>query len=88
MRINLNDVTQRKPLRIFTHVSEKDLRSTDEESTHHNWVMAGQRTEAALQAKGYPHRFVFSRATGHCDRRVFEHTLADTLVWVWRGFGG
>ncbi|MGZ8900067.1 MAG: hypothetical protein ACXW3Z_08225, partial [Limisphaerales bacterium] len=21
-----------------------------------------------------------------CDRRVFEHTLADTLVWTWRGY--
>lgn len=29
---------------------------------------------------------VFSLNTGHCDRRVFEQTLADTLVWVWRGY--
>ncbi len=75
-----------KPLRIFTHVSEKDLRANDAEETNHNWVMAGQRTEAALQAKGYHHRFVFSKGTGHCDKRVFEQTLADTLVWVWRGY--
>lgn len=75
-----------KPLRIFTHVSENDLRAKDPEETHHNWVMAGERTAAALQAKGYPHRFVFSLGTGHCDRRVFEQTLADTLVWVWRGY--
>ena len=75
-----------KPLRIFTHVSEKDNRSNDEESTNHNWVMAGLRTEAALAAKGYHHRFVFSKATGHCDKRVFELTLADTLVWIWRGY--
>ena len=75
-----------KPLRIFTHVSEKDLRANDAEETNHNWVMAGQRTEAALQAKSYRHRFVFSKGTGHCDKRVFEQTLADTLVWVWRGY--
>ncbi len=24
--------------------------------------------------------------TKHCDRRVFEQTLADTLVWMWRGY--
>jgi len=48
--------------------------------------MAGERTAAALKAKGYNQRFVFSLATGHCDRRVFEQTLADTLVWVWRGY--
>jgi hypothetical protein len=75
-----------KPLRIFTHVSENDLRPKDPEETHHNWVMAGERTAAALQAKGYHHRFVFSLATNHCDRRVYEQTLADTLVWVWRGY--
>ena len=48
--------------------------------------MASQRTAAALKAKGYHHRFVFSQATGHCDGRVFDQTLADTLVWVWRGY--
>src|SRR5437588_2129301 len=76
----------KKPLRIFTHVSENDIRPKDAEETHHNWVMAGERTAAALKAKGYNHRFVFSLATGHCDRRVFEQTLADTLVWTWRGY--
>ncbi len=78
----------KKPLRIFTHVSENDLRSKDPESTAHNWVMAGERTAAALKEKGYHYRFVFSRATGHCDSRVFELTLADTLVWVWHGYHG
>ena len=78
--------SEKKPLRIFTHVSENDNRSKDPESTQHNWVMAGKRTEAALAAKGYDHRFVFSQGTGHCDGRVFQHTLADTLVWLWRGY--
>jgi hypothetical protein len=48
--------------------------------------MAGERTADALKAKGYHHRFVFSKASNHCDRRVFEQTLADTLVWTWRGY--
>ncbi|HVK57950.1 MAG TPA: alpha/beta hydrolase-fold protein [Candidatus Kapabacteria bacterium] len=75
-----------KPLRIFTHVSENDLRAKDPEETYHNWVMANERTAAALKEKGYHYRYVFTKATGHCDRRVFEHTLADTLVWMWRGY--
>ena len=78
--------SDRKPLRIFTHVSEHDLRAGAPEETHHNWVMAGRRTAQALQEKGYHHRFVFSLGTGHCDHRVFEQTLADTLVWLWRGY--
>jgi enterochelin esterase-like enzyme len=84
--MKLIETSQPKPLRIFTHVSENDLRPNDAEETHHNWVMAGRRTAEALKAKGYHHRFVFSLATNHCDRRVFEQTLADTLVWVWRGY--
>ncbi|MDB6140591.1 MAG: putative esterase [Verrucomicrobiaceae bacterium] len=85
-KLKLIDTSEVKPLRIFTHVSQNDLRATDPEETFHNWPMAGQRTEAALRAKGYHHRFIFSQATGHCDKRVFEQTLADTLVWVWKGY--
>jgi iron(III)-enterobactin esterase len=84
--MKLIETTEKKPLRIFTHVSENDLRAKDPEETYHNWVMAGERTAAALKAKGYDYRFVFSKTTGHCDRRVFEQTLADTLVWTWRGY--
>ena len=84
--MKLIETTDKKPLRIFTHVSENDLRAKDPESTYHNWVMANERTAVALKAKGYDYRYVFSRATRHCDRKVFEQTLADTLVWIWRGY--
>jgi enterochelin esterase family protein len=84
--MKLIETEGKKPLRIFTHVSENDLRARDREETYHNWVMAGERTAAALKAKGYHYRYVFSKATGHCDGRVFNHTLADTLVWLWRGY--
>lgn len=84
--LKLIESSEKKPLRIFTHVSEHDIRENDAEDTHHNWVMAGKRTAAALEAKGYEQRFVYSLGTGHCDRRVFEQTLADTLVWLWRGY--
>jgi enterochelin esterase family protein len=78
--------SDKKPLRIFTHVAENDIRANDPEETYHNWVMANERTASALKAKGYDYRYVFSRASRHCDARVFEHTLADTLVWMWRGY--
>ena len=76
----------RKPLRIFTHVSENDNGANNPKTSHHNWVLANKRTAKALEAKGYNYRFIFSRSSGHCDRRVFEHTLADTLVWIWQGY--
>lgn len=76
----------KQPLRIFTHVSESDLRANDPEETYHNWVMANERTAAELAAKGYDYRYVYSLATRHCDRKVFELTLADTLVWMWQDY--
>jgi len=86
--LKLIEKSEKKPLRIFTHCSENDNHFNDPEETYHNWVTAGRRTSAALTAKGYHHRFVFSKATKHCDGRVFELTLADTLVWLWRGWHG
>ena len=78
--------SEKKPLRIFTHVSESDNGANNPKSSHHNWVIANKNTAAVLKEKGYHYRFLFSRASGHCDRRIFEHTLADTLIWIWQGY--
>lgn len=78
--------SEKKPLRIFTHVSENDNRAKDPEETYHNWVMANERTAAALKAKGYDYRYIFSKASRHCDGNVFQQTLADALVWAWKGY--
>ena len=84
--MKLIENSEKKPLRIFTHVSEQDNGANSPEASYHNWVMANQRTADALKAKGYNYRFIFSKDSKHCDRRVFELTLADTLVWTWRGY--
>ena len=84
--MKLIETSEKKPLRIFTHVSENDNGAKSPESSYHNWVMANERTAAALKAKGYDYRYVFSKASRHCDGNVFQHTLADTLVWMWRGY--
>ncbi len=84
--MKLIETSEKKPLRIFTHVAENDNRANDAEETYHNWVMANERTASALKAKGYDFRYVFSKATRHCDKKVFQQTLADTLVWTWRGY--
>jgi enterochelin esterase family protein len=76
----------KQELRIFLNVNENDLRATDPESTYHNWVMANERTAAALNEKGYHYRYVFGRGKGHCDGSVKSATLADALIWVWRGY--
>jgi enterochelin esterase-like enzyme len=75
-----------KPLRIWLHVGEMDLRYRDDEATLHNWVMANQRMAAALKAKGYHYQFVLARDSGHVDGRVVRQTLPQALEWVWRGY--
>jgi enterochelin esterase-like enzyme len=84
--MKLIENSEKKPLRIFTHVSEHDNGANRPEESYHNWVMANERTAAALKAKGYDYRYVYSLAAKHTDPRVFEQTLADTLVWMWRGY--
>lgn len=84
--MKLVENSPKKPLRIFIHVSENDLRANDPEETYHNWVMANYRMADALANKGYDYRFIFSKATRHCDGKVYELTLADTLVWMWSGY--
>jgi len=55
---------------------------------HHDWVMANDRTEAALKAKRYHYRYLFCQSAGHGDGKVQDATLADSLVWDWRGYLG
>jgi len=84
--MRLIETSDKKPLRIFTHVAEYDNGATEPEETYHNWVLANQRTAAALKARGYEYRFIYSLKSRHCDGNVFQHTLADTLVWMWLGY--
>ena len=75
-----------KPLRVFLEAGEHDNGYTNDEASHHNWVMANQRVAAALKAKGYHYRFVFAKGAGHCDGGPIRQTLPDTLRWMWRGY--
>ncbi|NUP11960.1 MAG: enterobactin esterase [Polyangiaceae bacterium] len=84
--LKLIENTEPKPLRIFLHVSENDNGAGAPEDGHHNWPMANQRTAAALKAQDYHYRYIFAKGAGHCDGNVFKQTLADTLVWTWRGW--
>jgi enterochelin esterase-like enzyme len=76
----------RKDLRVFLNANDADNGATAPESGHHNWVIANQRTAAALKAKGYHYRYLFGQQAGHCQTNVRSSTLADTLVWMWRGY--
>ena len=76
----------RKELRVFLNCNQMDNGATAPESGQHNWVIANQRTAAALMTQDYHYRFVYAMQAGHCDGNVQNTTLADTLVWMWRGY--
>ncbi len=76
----------RKPIRIWLHVSDKDNGFDRDEASLHNWVMANQRMAAALKAKGYTYRYVFSEASRHTDGRVIRQTLPGALEWLWADY--
>jgi enterochelin esterase-like enzyme len=77
---------ERRPLRIWLHVSENDLGATAPVEQMRNWVAANNRMAAALKAKGYPYQFVFSEASGHVDRSVEMQTMPEAFEWVWKGY--
>ena len=83
---SLIPAAERKPLRIWLEVGEKDLHHDDPEETWHNWPLANRRMAEALAAKGYPHRLTLSLGGRHADTRVLEHTLPSALEWLWEGF--
>jgi enterochelin esterase-like enzyme len=82
-----NDTMARnKLLRIFHNANQNDNGSTAAASGRHNWLMANQRTAAALKAKGFHYKYVEGLGLGHCAGSLRTATLADALAWVWRGY--
>jgi enterochelin esterase family protein len=77
---------EKKPLRLWLEVGEKDLHHDDPEESWHNWPLANRRMAAALKAKGYDYRFVFSQGGRHVDPRVADATLPGALAWLWQGY--
>ena len=79
----------RKPLRLWMHVSDKDLLNPNSmRDDMHDWVLANENMAKVLADKGYPYQFVFARNAVHCDRAVKEQTLPEALQYVWRGYRG
>jgi iron(III)-enterobactin esterase len=76
-----------KPIRIMFNDNEMDNGAGTGEAGAKDWLLAGQRTAAALKGKGYHYRWLEGMGAKHCsDARVQETSMGDSLVWVWRGY--
>ena len=77
---------ERKPIRIWLHVSGNDNGANTPAEGMRNWIIANNRMADALKAKGYAYQYVFSEASGHVDRRVQLQTMPGAFEWVWKGY--
>jgi enterochelin esterase-like enzyme len=78
--------SEKKPLRIWLHVSQNDNGANSSSAGMGNWVIANIKMAEVLKAKGYPYQFVYSKESGHVDRPVRAHTLAPALEWLWKDY--
>jgi iron(III)-enterobactin esterase len=76
-----------RPLRVWMHVGDRDLFNPNVmRDDMHDWVAANHQMAKALAAKNYDYQYVFALDSGHCDRKVREHTLPEALEWLWKGY--
>ena len=77
--------TDKKPLRIWLQVGEKDNGwDRPVPPSYHNWVEANERMAAVLAKKGYAYQYVFCRKAGHVDGKAVAATLPSALEWIWK----
>lgn len=74
-----------KPLRIMINANQND-NGAGQTTGYHNWLEANRRTAAALKAKGYHYRYVYGQSAGHCDAKVYDADVPETVLWLWRGY--
>ena len=53
---------------------------------YRDFDIANQRMAAALKSRGYHYHYDHALNAGHVDGNVVKQTLAEALLWVWRGY--
>jgi enterochelin esterase family protein len=84
---HLIPAAERKPIRIWMEVGDRDLLNTNTmQDGMHDWVVANENMARVLAAKGYHYQFVFARNAGHVDRAVRLQTEPEALEYLWQGY--
>jgi enterochelin esterase-like enzyme len=78
--------SQRKPLRIWMEVGDRDLLNPNAlRDDMHDWVVANENMAKVLAAKGYHYQFVFVRNAGHVERSMKLQITPEAMEYVWAG---
>ncbi len=81
------NTTPIKPIRVMYGDNEMDNGAGTGEAGAKDWLLAGQRLAAAFKTMGYHYRWVEGMGAKHCsDAKVQQTDMANSMVWVWRGF--
>jgi enterochelin esterase-like enzyme len=79
--------SEKKPLRIFLAVGDKDLLNPNVlRDDMHDWVEANHRMAKVLKAKGYHYQYLFCRNAGHSVGNAQAQFLPYAIEWVWQGY--
>jgi enterochelin esterase-like enzyme len=79
--------SEKKPLRIFISVGDRDLLNPNVmRDGMHDWVAANYRMAKVLKAKDYEYQYLFCRNAGHSINNAQAQFLPHAIEWVWRGY--
>ena len=76
--------TTNKPIRMWLESAQNDNQVGG--GLYHDFKLASQRMAASFKAKGYHYHYDYAQGAGHDDGKVIAQTLAQALLWVWRGY--
>jgi enterochelin esterase-like enzyme len=75
-----------RPIRVWHESGTNDLGATDPPSTYRNFDLANQRMAASFKLRGYHYHYDHAIGAGHVDGAVVRQTVAEALIWLWRGY--
>ena len=76
-----------EPIRLMYGDNEMDNGAGTGAAGAKDWLLAGTTMAADLKMKGYHYRWVEGMGAKHCsDAKVQQTDMANSLVWVWRGY--
>jgi len=78
--------SEKKDIRIWMHVSDRDNDYNLPEQLYRNWPLANNRMAAALAARGYEYQYLWSSDSGHVERGVERQTLEEAMEWIWETY--
>ena len=86
--LNLIASADRKPLRVFSLTPTRMTTAPRRRRSGPPQLAGRQRGDAlGADGQGLPQsRYVYGVGVGHCDDNLLRATLADALVWTWRGY--